>query len=113
LKPAEDNQSPRSCLALAALATLEQKTIILLISELKYFLMIGDSVVKGQVLDPSGEPVIGATVKVKGSKTGTVTDLDGNFLLSAAPGAMVEVSYIGYKTTTGKSCIRSWNYSNV
>ena len=40
MKPAEDNQSPRSCLALAALATLEQKTIILLISELKYFLMI-------------------------------------------------------------------------
>ena len=39
--------------------------------------------VKGQVLDPTGEPVIGATVKVKGAKTGTITDIDGNFTLNA------------------------------
>ena len=37
--------------------------------------------VKGRILDPTGEPIIGATVKVKGSKTGTVTDLDGNLIL--------------------------------
>src|SRR5574344_237217 len=53
--------------------------------------------VKGRILDSAGEPIIGATVKVKGSKTGTVTDLDGNFNIDAAPGAMLEVTYIGYK----------------
>lgn len=55
-------------------------------------------VVKGQVLDSTGEPVIGATVKIKGAKGGTVTDLDGNFSLNAAKGTTLEVSYIGYKT---------------
>lgn len=51
-------------------------------------------VVKGQVLDSNGEPVIGATVKTPGSKTGTITDLDGNFTLNAAPGSTLEISYI-------------------
>lgn len=60
-------------------------------------------VVKGQVLDSTGEPVIGATVKVQGSKTGAVTDLDGNFSLNAAPGSMIEISYIGYKNQTVKA----------
>lgn len=57
-------------------------------------------VVKGQVLDSTGEPVIGATVKVKGSGTGTVTDLDGNYSIQAAQGSTLEVSYIGYKPQT-------------
>lgn len=56
------------------------------------------NVVKGQVLDSTGEPVIGATVKVKGSSAGTITDLDGNFSINAAQGATLEVSYIGYQT---------------
>jgi TonB-linked SusC/RagA family outer membrane protein len=59
--------------------------------------------VKGQVLDSNGEPVIGATVKVAGTKTGTVTDLDGNFTLNAAPGATIEISYIGCKSKTVKA----------
>ena len=53
--------------------------------------------VKGRILDSAGEPIIGATVKVKGSKTGTVTDLDGNFNITATPGVMLEVTYVGYK----------------
>ena len=60
-------------------------------------------VIKGQVLDSNGDPVIGATVKTLGSKNGTVTDLDGNFMLQAAPGTTVEISYIGYKTMTLKA----------
>ncbi len=52
--------------------------------------------VKGQVVDPDGEPLIGATIKVKGSNTGTVTDFDGNFELSVASDAILEVSYVGY-----------------
>ena len=54
--------------------------------------------VRGQVLDQSGEPIIGATVKVKGASTGTLTDLDGNFSIDAARGTELEISYIGYKT---------------
>ena len=52
--------------------------------------------VKGQVLDSDGEPLIGATIKVKGSNTGTVTDFDGNFELKAPASAVLEVSYVGY-----------------
>ena len=55
------------------------------------------NVVQGTIVDQNGEPVIGATVRVKGSKTGTVTDLDGKFTLTNANGP-IEVSYIGYKT---------------
>ena len=54
----------------------------------------------GKVTDNNGEPIIGATVKVKGgdaSTLGTVTDMDGNFSLKAKPGATLVISYIGYK----------------
>lgn len=54
-------------------------------------------VVKGTVLDPDGQPVIGATVIVKGTSNGTVTDFDGNYVLRNVPkGATVEISFIGY-----------------
>lgn len=55
-------------------------------------------VLKGQVLDTNGEPIVGATVKVKGtSHLGTITDLDGNYSIGDAPanGTLV-VSYVGY-----------------
>lgn len=52
---------------------------------------------KGTVVDSkTGEPLIGASVIVKGTKTGTATDLDGNFLLETTPGATIKVSYVGY-----------------
>ena len=54
--------------------------------------------VSGTVLDPDGEPIIGATVMVKGTNNGTVTDFDGNFTLKVAPGTPITISYIGYKT---------------
>ena len=53
--------------------------------------------VKGTVQDQNGEPVIGATVKVDGTQTGTVTNFDGEFTLSCRNGATLNVSYIGYK----------------
>ncbi|MGN1376332.1 MAG: carboxypeptidase-like regulatory domain-containing protein, partial [Prevotella sp.] len=59
--------------------------------------------VKGNVVDETGEPMIGVTVKVKGGKSATVTDLDGNFTISAAANDMLEISYIGYKTQTVKA----------
>ena len=57
------------------------------------------SKVTGTVVDETdGEPIIGATVKVKGSAAGVVTDIDGNFSIDAAQGQTLEVSYIGYTT---------------
>ena len=53
--------------------------------------------VSGQVVDQEGEPLIGATVRVKGSQTGSVTDIDGNFQLDAPANATLVVSYVGYK----------------
>lgn len=54
--------------------------------------------ITGTVTDTKGEPVIGASVLVKGAGTGTVTDVDGNFTLDAPADALLAVSYIGYKT---------------
>lgn len=59
----------------------------------------GDKVrLTGRVVDENGEPIIGATVKLKGSSAGAISDLDGNFAIEAVPGTMLEVSYIGYQT---------------
>lgn len=56
---------------------------------------------KGSVLDENGEPIIGASVIVAGSKgTGTITDIEGNYTISAPAGAKVSISYIGYDTQT-------------
>lgn len=51
--------------------------------------------ITGKVLDNTGEPVIGASVTVKGTTNGTITDMDGNFTLDNASGTLV-VSFIGY-----------------
>lgn len=57
-----------------------------------------EGVIKGTVLDNNGEPVIGATVVLKGDRSaGAVTDIDGHFTLKVADGTLV-VSYVGYKT---------------
>ena len=53
--------------------------------------------VKGIVVDANGEPIIGATIQVKDAKNGTVTDLDGHFVMANAIGKTLTVSYIGYK----------------
>ena len=54
--------------------------------------------VRGTVSDEAGEPVIGASVQVQGTKTGAVTDFDGNFSVEAASNATLIISYIGYVT---------------
>ena len=51
--------------------------------------------ITGNVTDAMG-PIIGATVKVKGTKNAVVTDMDGNYTLNVAAGQTVEVSYVGY-----------------
>lgn len=52
--------------------------------------------VAGTVTDKAGEPIIGANILIKGTSRGTVTDLDGNFMLDLPPKATLQVSYIGY-----------------
>ena len=53
----------------------------------------------GIILDEQGEPIIGATVQVKGTSNGAVTDLDGRFSLSnIPPGSIIVISYIGMDT---------------
>ena len=59
--------------------------------------------VKGHVKDATGEPIIGATVRVDGTQTATVTDFDGNFVLKANQGADITVTYIGYQPQTVKA----------
>lgn len=50
----------------------------------------------GTVADSNQEPLIGATIKVVGTKDGTVTDADGRFSIECTQGAMLDISYIGY-----------------
>ncbi|MCD7926724.1 MAG: TonB-dependent receptor [Bacteroides sp.] len=55
--------------------------------------------IKGQILDETGESMIGVSVLVKGTTVGTVTDFDGNYTLEVPGGkGVLEISYIGYKT---------------
>ncbi len=55
--------------------------------------------VRGVVLEPSGEPAIGATIMEKGTSVGTATDFDGNFVITVAkPDAVLVVSYVGMET---------------
>ena len=53
--------------------------------------------VRGQVIDEQGEPLTGATVRIKGGQGGTITDVDGNFQLEVAGNAILSISYVGYK----------------
>lgn len=56
----------------------------------------------GTVVDASGIPVIGANVMVKGTTNGTITDMDGKFVLEVPEGAVLEISYIGYLSQSVK-----------
>jgi TonB-linked SusC/RagA family outer membrane protein len=55
--------------------------------------------ITGKVLDRAGQPIIGAAIAVKGTSTGTISDIDGNFSLEVPAGTTLNVSYIGYKDT--------------
>lgn len=59
--------------------------------------------VTGTVIDAKGNPVIGATVKVKGSTKGAITNMDGHFAIDVPEGAELEISYIGYVMQTHKA----------
>ena len=56
--------------------------------------------ITGVVLDESGEPIIGASVKVQNATIGTITDLAGKFKLEVPSRSIIEISFIGYRTKT-------------
>ena len=59
----------------------------------------GQATIKGQVVDATGEPVIGASILVKDTKNGAVSDLDGGYTLNnVKDGAVLVFSYLGYRT---------------
>ena len=60
----------------------------------------GNHKVTGRVVDSTGEPLIGATIMVEGTKDGTVTDIDGNFTINTTSKAKLVISYVGYTTQT-------------
>lgn len=68
-----------------------------------------NATLKGVIVDETDTPLIGATVQVKGTSTGSITDFDGNYTIKANKGAVITFSYIGYKTQeikfTGQSTI--------
>lgn len=61
-------------------------------------LAVAQTQVRGTVVDEAGEPVIGATIQIKGTSQGTVSDIDGNFTLSAPTRGTLVISYVGYAT---------------
>ncbi len=77
---------------------LQKPLMLLALLCLFPFGALAQSTVKGTVIDESGEPVIGASVKVVGKNTGGVTDLNGQFSVAADRNAQIEISYVGYVT---------------
>ena len=69
--------------------------------------------VTGVVTDSEGEPLIGATVMVKGTNIGAATDLDGKFSLTAPLGKELVISYVGYQTKTIKIENGKLNLGNI
>ena len=53
--------------------------------------------VQGNIIDENGEPLIGVSVLVQGTGTGTVSDFDGNFILNTSKNSTLVISYVGYK----------------
>ena len=80
------------CTSLPALATSSTAGTNLAVQQ-------QDQKLKGQVIDATtGEPVIGVNVLVKGTTNGTIADIDGKYELNAPAGAILQISFIGYKT---------------
>lgn len=80
------------------LRKIEKPLFLLLLLCLFPLGISAQSLVKGTVSDESGEPIIGATVKVLGTNNGTVTDFDGQFQLNVKANAQLSISYVGYTT---------------
>ena len=76
------------------------KRLAFLFIALATVLVANANVVTGQVTDAQGEPLIGVSVVVAGTPTGTITDFDGYYTIDAANDAQLQFSYIGFTTIT-------------
>lgn len=80
-------------------AFLQMRLVCLLMIILPGTLWAQNTKISGQVIDDTGEPVIGATVRLKGAMTGTVTDLTGGFVLQVSDmKGILEFSFVGMET---------------
>ncbi len=68
-----------------------------IVSETQAFVLAEQShKVSGIVLDETGEPLIGVSVLIEGTSSGTITDFDGKFILDVQPKSTLVISYVGY-----------------
>ena len=93
------------------LGKVQQLFFVALFSVLAITASAQSKTVSGTVVDKAGEPVIGASVVVKGTTNGTITDFDGNFSLQGVPNdGTIQISFVGYKTqdvsVAGKSTVQ-------
>ena len=93
------------------LGKVQQLFFVALFSVLAITASAQSKSVSGTVVDKAGEPVIGASVVVKGTTNGTITDFDGNFSLQGVPNnGTIQISFVGYKTqdvsVAGKTSIK-------
>ncbi|MDU1889093.1 MAG: SusC/RagA family TonB-linked outer membrane protein [Dysgonomonas sp.] len=75
--------------------TIENKTIALIVAEKTEN---KPKTISGKILDSDGEPIVGASVAIKGTTTGVMTDVDGKFSISAAKGNILVFAYLGHVT---------------
>lgn len=77
---------------------LRKAWYILLLCIVPHFLFAQNLLIKGKVSDNTGEALVGATVQVKGTNTGGITDVDGQFSVQVASGQILVISYLGYQS---------------
>lgn len=84
---------------MSRLGKLQRLFLVALFSALAIGAAAQSKTVSGTVTDKTGETVIGASVVVKGTTNGTITDIDGKFTISNVPdNGIIQVSFVGYKT---------------
>ena len=83
---------------------MEKRVTMLLASmALSTAMAMAQTKVSGTILTAEGDPVVGASVLVVGTKTGTITDVDGHYQMSIPAGSTLRISYLGLKTKTVKA----------
>ena len=75
-----------------------KKVLFLFCCMFAHVIYAQNMMIKGTVIDANNDPLLGVTIMVKGTTTGTITDVDGNFSIKGKTGETLIVSYIGMQT---------------
>ena len=75
-----------------------QRGLVALLTLILSVNLYAQNLFRGTIIDEANMPMIGVTVQIEGTSTGTITDIDGNFSIQAKKGNKISFSYIGYKT---------------